>query len=159
LRFVLPRSHPDTGVGQGIFGVAYDLREGTLVSISDRQSLEGLLAWFAANLAIPQRFDTSKSKGYYRRKTGGISWLKPTAIEYIAKMRALVTILDKNGYQVAQITTDRRDMSFSKMTIKPSQNRFAATKNRASMLSVIARSEATKQSMEAQRWIASLRSQ
>jgi hypothetical protein len=74
-------------------------------------------------------------------------------------MRALVTILDKNGYQVAQITTDRRDMSFSKMTIKRSQNRFAATKNRASMLSVIARSEATKQSMEAQRWIASLRSQ
>jgi hypothetical protein len=107
LRFVLPCSHPDTGVEEGIFGAAYDLREGTLISVSDRQSLEGLLAWFGANLAAPQRFNASKSKGYYRRKTGGISWLKPTATEHIAKMRALISLLEKNGYQVSQITTNR----------------------------------------------------
>jgi hypothetical protein len=107
LRLVLPRSHPDTGVEEGIFGAAYELREGTLMSISDRQSLEGLLVWFRVNLAIPQRFNTSKSKGFYRRKTAGISWLKPTASEHIAKMRALAAILEKNGYQVSQITTDR----------------------------------------------------
>ena len=107
VRFVLPRSHPDAGVEEGIFGAAYDLRDGTLISISDRQSLEGLLAWFRANLAIPQRFNASKSKGYYRRKTAGVSWLKPTATEHIARMRELIGILERNGYQVSQITTDR----------------------------------------------------
>jgi hypothetical protein len=107
LRFVLPRSHPDTGVEEGIFGAAYDLREGTRTSISDRQSLESLLAWLDANLAKPQRFNSSKSKGYYRRRTAGISWLKPTATEHIAKMRALIAILERNGYQVSQITIDR----------------------------------------------------
>jgi hypothetical protein len=107
LRFVLSRSHPDTGVEEGIFGAVYDLREGTLISPSDRQSLEGLLAWFRANLAIPQRFNTSKSKGYYRRRTAGISWLKPMASEHIAKMRELIAILERNGYQVSQMTTDR----------------------------------------------------
>ncbi len=107
LRFVLPRSHPDTGVEEGIFGAAYDLREGTRISTSDRQSLDGLLAWLDVNLAKPQRFNSSKSKGYYRRRTAGISWLKPTAAEHIAKMRALIAILERNGYQVSQTTTDR----------------------------------------------------
>jgi hypothetical protein len=107
LRFVLPRSHPDTGVEEGIFGAAYDLREGTRISTSDRQSLDGLLAWLDVNLAKPQRFNSSKSKGYYRRRTAGISWLKPTAAEHIAKMRALIAILERNGYQVSQTITDR----------------------------------------------------
>ncbi len=107
LRFVLPRSHPDTGVEEGIFSAAYGLRESAQISTSDRQSLEGLLAWFDANLAKPQRFNSSKSKGYYRRRTAGISWIKHTAAEHMAKMRALIAILEKNGYQVSQITTDR----------------------------------------------------
>jgi hypothetical protein len=107
LRFVLQRSHRDTGVGEGVFGAAYELRDGTVISVSDRRSLEDLLAWFRANLAVPQRFNTSKSKGYYRRTTADISWLKPTAGELIAKMRELVAILDKNGYPVSEITTDR----------------------------------------------------
>jgi hypothetical protein len=107
LRFVLPRSHPDTGVEEGIFGAAYDLCRNPLTPVSDRQSLEGLLAWFGANLATPQRFNRSKSKGYYRRGTGGVSWLKPTAAEHIAKMHVLTAILEKNGHQVSQITTDR----------------------------------------------------
>ena len=77
LRFVLPRSHPDTGVEEGVFGAAYELRDGTLASNSDRRALEELLSWFGANLATPQRFNRSKSKGYYRRNTGGVSWLKP----------------------------------------------------------------------------------
>src|SRR5207244_10492665 len=104
---VLRRCHPDTGVEEGIFGAAYELRDGNVISASDRRSLEDLLAWFRVNLAVPQRFNSSKSKGYYRKKTAGISWLKPTAGEHIAKMRALVAVLEDNGYQVSQVTTDR----------------------------------------------------
>jgi len=107
LRFVLLRSHPDTGVEEGVFGAAYDLRDSALTSVSDRRMLEDLLSWFEANLATPARFNRTKSKGYYRRRTGGVSWLKPTATEHIAKMRALIVILEENGYRVSQITTKR----------------------------------------------------
>lgn len=107
LRFVLQRSHPDSGVAEGVFGAAYELRDGTVIAASDRSSLKDLLAWFRANLAVPPRFNRSKSRGHYRRRGTGISWFKPTADEHIAKMRALIIILEKNGYHVSQITTDR----------------------------------------------------
>ena len=107
VRFVLPRSHPDTGVEEGIFGAAYHLRDNAIAPVYDRDLLEDLLSWFKTNLPIPGRFNRTKSKGYYRKKTAGVSWLKPTALEHIAKMHALVVILEKNGHQVYQVTTDR----------------------------------------------------
>jgi hypothetical protein len=107
LRFVLQRSHPDTGVEEGVFRAAYELRDGTRVAVQDRELLKGLLSWFETNLAIPERFNRTKSKGYYRRNTSGVSWIKPSAQEHIAKMRALVLILENNGYCVSQITTTR----------------------------------------------------
>jgi hypothetical protein len=107
LRFVLQSSHPDTAVEEGVFRVAYELRDGALISVWERALLEGLLGWFDVNLEKPQRFNSTKSKGYYRRRAAGISWLKPTANEHVAKMRALITIIENNGYQVSQITTDR----------------------------------------------------
>jgi hypothetical protein len=107
LRFVLPKAHPDTGVEEGVFDAAHDLCEGSLISAWDRHALQGLLSWFDANLATPERFNSSKSKGNYRRNTAGVSWFKPAAIEHIAKMRAVVAILEENGYRVSQITTER----------------------------------------------------
>jgi hypothetical protein len=107
LRFVLPDTHPDTGVRDGIFGAPYDLCDGNRISVSDRQALEGLLFWFDDNLATPARFNRSKSKSYDRRRTAGVSWLKSAASEHLTKMRALATILQKNGYQVSQISTAR----------------------------------------------------
>jgi hypothetical protein len=107
LRFVLLRSNPDTGVEDGIFSAAYALRGSASMSVADRQSLEDLLSWFEANLSVPERFNRSKSKGYYRRTTAGVSWLKPAAAEHIAKMRTLTAILEENGYLVSQITTER----------------------------------------------------
>ena len=107
LRFVLANLHPDTGVTDGVFGAAYDLLDGNVISVADRQSLDELLAWLENNLAIPSRFNRSKSNGYYRRRTAGISWLKPSASEHLAKIRELVKILQNNGYEVSQITTDR----------------------------------------------------
>jgi hypothetical protein len=107
LRFVLPDSHPDTGVRGGIFWAAYALRRDNEISVADRKSLDDLLAWFRVNLAVPDRFNRSKSKGYYRRRTAGISWLKPTASEHLAKMGEQAKILRNNGYEVSKITTDR----------------------------------------------------
>jgi hypothetical protein len=103
----LPHKHPDTGVRDGIFEAAYGLCDGHFISGADRKSLEGLLSWFEGNLAIPKRFNRSRSKGYGRRNTAGISWLKPTVSEHLARMRALAAILEKNGYQISQISTTR----------------------------------------------------
>jgi len=107
LRFVLPNLHPDTGVREGVFGAAYDLLDGNVISVADRQFLDELLAWLETNLATPKRFNRSKSKGYDRRRTAGVSWLKPPALEHLARMRALAAILEKNGYQVSRISTTR----------------------------------------------------
>jgi hypothetical protein len=107
LRFVVANSHPDTGLEEGIFRAAHDLRDGTSASALDREFLDTLLSWFDANLAKPERFNSSRSKGYYRRKTAGISWLKPAAVEHLARMRELAGILERNGIRVSQITTDR----------------------------------------------------
>jgi hypothetical protein len=107
LRFVLTRSHPDTGVRDGLCGAAYDLRDGTKISAADRHALGDLLSWFEANLAVPGRFNKSKSKGHSRRRTAGISWLKPNASQHLAKMRAMAEILERHGHQVSQITASR----------------------------------------------------
>ena len=107
LRFVLPNLHPDTGVRDGVFGAAYDLLDGNVISVADRHSMDELLAWLETNLATPKRFNRTKSKDYYRRRAAGISWLKPAASEHLAGMGALAAILEKNGYQVSQISTTR----------------------------------------------------
>jgi hypothetical protein len=107
LRFVLARSHPDTVVEDGIFRAAYQLRDGSSASATDRQLLEELLSWFKIHLAIPERFNTSRSKGYYRRNAAGISRIKPTAVEHLEKMREIAAILERNDVRVSQKTTDR----------------------------------------------------
>jgi hypothetical protein len=107
LRFVLPIKNSDTGGDDGVFRVAYDLqREGDLTP-DERQELEGLLGWFGDNLAIPTRFNRSKSKGYYRRATKGISWFKSSAKVHVANMYRLAAILARQGYHVSVIKTSR----------------------------------------------------
>src|SRR4051794_26863709 len=107
IRFASIRPHPDTGVEEGIFSAAYALRDDASTVASDRQAVEALLAWFEANLLKPKRFNRTTSKGYYRRKMQGVSWLKPSAIAHIAKMRELSAVLTRNGHHVSQITADR----------------------------------------------------
>jgi hypothetical protein len=107
LRFALLRTHADTGVEEGIFAAAHELRDSSATSAADRQLLDDLLKWFDENLSSPTRFNRTKSKGHYRRAAKGVSWLKPTAVEHIAQMRALKVILDDNGHHVSEVTTRR----------------------------------------------------
>lgn len=68
LRFIVSVDHPDTGVADGLFGVAYALRDAKGTSMGDRECLTGLLAWFSENLSIPERFNRSASKGVLPEK-------------------------------------------------------------------------------------------
>ena len=99
--------HPDTAVADGLFGVAYALRDATETSISDRECLAGLLAWFSENLPIPKRFNRSASKGYYRRKTKGIAWFRDDAREHISRMHEMKRVLEENGHVVHIVREDR----------------------------------------------------
>jgi hypothetical protein len=107
LRFVVSDPHPDTAVAAGVFTVAYALRDAGETSGADREALKSLLKWFSANLPIPDRFNRSTSKGYYRRNTQGIAWFRDDALEHISRMHHLKGILEANGHAVHIVQEDR----------------------------------------------------
>jgi hypothetical protein len=98
--------HPDTAVAEGLFGVAYALRDAEETSRNDRESLTEQLAWFSKNLPIPTRFNRSSSKGHYRRNTKGIAWFRDNALEHISRMREMKRVLEANGHVVHTVQED-----------------------------------------------------
>jgi hypothetical protein len=107
IRFVLARRHPDSGVEDGTFALAYELRDSPNVEAADRTALAENLAWFEKNLETPTRFNRTKSKGFYRRKTRGIAWFKDTATEHLARMHAFKNILERYGHPVVLLSEAR----------------------------------------------------
>jgi len=107
LRFVLARRHPDSGVEEGVFTLAYELRDSPDVGAADRAALAEILSWFEKNLETPARFNRSKSKGFYRRNTRGIAWLKDTAAEHLARMHRITGILERHGHAVMMLSEPR----------------------------------------------------
>ena len=93
LRFTLPKNHPNTGVSDGVFKVAYELRRGDDLSEQEFEELGDLLHWFGENLKVPTRFNRTKSKGHYRRATKGISWFKSAAGQHVTKIYRMAAIL------------------------------------------------------------------
>lgn len=88
IRFVLGRRNQDSGLEEGLFRLAYELRDSSLVEPTDRESLAETLTWFDKNLEQPARFNRTQSKGFYRRNTRGIAWFKETASDHLARMHA-----------------------------------------------------------------------
>ena len=107
MRFVLASRSPDSGVQDGVFRAAYALRSGRDVNPDERKSLDDTLSWFEENLATPERFNRTRSKGFYRRKARGIAWFRDTAQEHLAKMHQLRQVLERHGYRVELIREDR----------------------------------------------------
>lgn len=107
LRFVVARAHDNTGVRNGLFNDAYALLRGDALSLVHRGLLDTHLAWFDDHLPVPERFNSSTSKGAWGRKSRGIAWLKSDAQEHISRMRELAVILDEHGIKVTMIKTRR----------------------------------------------------
>ena len=107
IRFVLARRHPDSGVEAGTFGLAYELRDSPHVEAADRDRLAENLAWFEKNLEAPARFNRTKSRGFYRRKTHGIAWFKDTATEHLVRMHQIKAILENYGHSVVMLSESR----------------------------------------------------
>lgn len=107
IRFVIRALDSDSGVEAGIFSAAYALRDGSDVSLVDREALAEELAWFEKHLTTPTRFNRTSSKGHYRRSTKGVSWFKDDAREYLTRMHHLKSLLEANGHDVTMIVEDR----------------------------------------------------
>lgn len=107
LRFIVEEIDPDSGVAVGLFHCAYKLRDSIDVPEDDRKILREHLAWFEDRLPQPRRFNRTKSKGYYRRKTKGISWFRETAKEHLARMEAVRRIAEALGHSVRLIREER----------------------------------------------------
>jgi hypothetical protein len=107
IRFVLAQRHPDSGVENGTFGLAYELRDSPHVEPADRSLLAEHLTWFEKNLETPTRVNRTKSKGFYRRKTRGIAWFKDGATEHLARMHQINTVLEQYGHPVVMLSEPR----------------------------------------------------
>jgi hypothetical protein len=107
IRFVLARRHPDSGVEDGTFSLAYELKDSPHVEAADRNQLTETLAWFEKNLETPTRFNRTKSKGFFRRKTRGIAWFKDRATEHLARMHQIKGVLENYGHAVVMLSEAR----------------------------------------------------
>ena len=107
LRFVGTKRHPDSGAETGLFAIAYEIEKHTATRHVDQEAVRAELAWFRQNLPIPDRFSRTRSKGYYRRKTGGICWFKDTATGHLNRMVTLKRIVEQYGVSITVIREDR----------------------------------------------------
>lgn len=107
IRFVVGQAHPGSGVEEGVFRLAYALKRSARVGAADLAVLTAALAWFDEHLPAPERFNRSKSKGFYRRNTRGIAWFKDTATEHLARMHQITAVLERNGHPVTMLSEAR----------------------------------------------------
>ena len=107
IRFVQARRHPESGVEDGLFSLAYERRDSPQIAAEDRTTLADALKWFAQRLETPSRFNRTKSKGHYRRNTRGIAWFKDTASEHLAWMHEIKQVLERNGHVIEMLSEAR----------------------------------------------------
>jgi len=107
IRFALAQRNPDSGVEDGTFRLAYELRDSLHVDAADRSVLAAHLLWFEKNLETPTRFNRTKSKGFYRRNTRGIAWFKDTATEHLARMHQINAVLEQYGHRITMLAESR----------------------------------------------------
>jgi hypothetical protein len=108
VRFVVPtRTHPDSGTAIGVVAIAYELAKSDAVDPALQEKLATLLTWIETNIALPTRFNRTTSKGWYRRTTRGISWLRSTATSHIEMLRALAAVVTECGHEVRELRETR----------------------------------------------------
>jgi hypothetical protein len=91
LRFVSSEIDWETGVGAGLFNVAYDLYYDGLLPVYEGERLRGIFDWFNENLKQPRRFSRWPCLG---RPNKAICWFRPTAREHLARAREMVALLE-----------------------------------------------------------------
>jgi hypothetical protein len=107
IRFVLARRHPDSGVEDGTFALAYELRNSPHVEAADRTALAENLAWFEKNLETPTRSTEPNRRVSIVERRAGIAWFKDTATEHLVRMHEIKNILEGYGHPVVLLSEAR----------------------------------------------------
>lgn len=108
VRFVVPsRTDRESQSAIGIVAMAYELSESPDVGASLQAELTRWLDWIDTHVEVPDRFNRTKSKGWYRRETRGLSWLRATAATHVEAFRALAEVVARCGYEVAEVREKR----------------------------------------------------
>ena len=107
LRFVMQKPISDSAAREGIFAAAYELKRAGRLSSADEHHLAQLLEWFEQNLAVPTRFNRTRSKGYNRRVPKGIAWFKSSATTYLRRIHELVELLDRYDVRSEIVKSER----------------------------------------------------
>ncbi len=106
VRFVVSQIDAESGQPLGVFQAIHGLCYHGRLSSREQQQDEEIGRWFDKHLEKPTRFTAAKAP-YYRKKNRAISWFKDSAREHIKRIRELVVILERHGYVVEMLTTDR----------------------------------------------------
>lgn len=107
VRFVRAKKLSGGAAREGFLSAAYDLHADIHLDPLAHARLQDLLSWFSDHVPVPDRFNKTSSKGWYRIKTMGLSWFKPTAQDALSKSFELVHLLRDNGHFTEVIRTDR----------------------------------------------------
>ena len=108
VRFVVPTvRHDESQTAIGLVALAYELSDAAETSETNREALQRSLTWLEDHLEVPDRFNRTKSKGWYRRATRGLSWLRASAADHLAAMRSLADVVSRCGYIVEEIRASR----------------------------------------------------
>ena len=105
VRLATTEIDPSSRQPAGVLQAAYRLQRSHSLAPERSADLKALIEWFGANLPEPARFVRTKSKGFYRRDTVGISWFKVEATEHVARIEAVGRILEEHGIPVQRLET------------------------------------------------------
>jgi hypothetical protein len=106
VRFVVNEVDVNSGQPLGVFQAIARLEYYGRLTAQEQQAEKKISDWFDRNLAKPERFTTSKFP-YHNKQSKAISWFKDSAHAHISQMRVLAAIVERHGYIVQMLTTDR----------------------------------------------------
>src|SRR5215469_5379817 len=104
IRFVTGARHGPYGHRTGIIQAADLLLRSKRWPEADREEARVLLDWIEDNLPTPSRFAASR---YPRAQETGISWMKASANEHVARIRRLAELIEAAGITVHELRTRR----------------------------------------------------
>lgn len=108
VRFVVPgQRHEASQRPIGVVALAYRLRDAAATPPTLQAELRSRLAWLERELPVPDRFNRTSSKGWYRRDTRGLSWLRASASAHVDALRRIADAVRRAGHEVEELRATR----------------------------------------------------
>jgi hypothetical protein len=104
IRFVSAERDKDSNLAQGIFRVAYDMRDRGDLATHEEIWFDELDQWFRKHLRRPSRYAWSSRPNAPKR---AVTWLKLSSVEHVRRLRELAALLRHKDVMIEEVVTDR----------------------------------------------------